>query len=475
MRSYKICLIAGVDSQNMGIGLNGQLIYQSLKDMKHFYKKTTKTKEKNKINAVMMGRKTFLSIGHKLEGRLNIVISKTLKNIDNLNVLFFTSIEKAEEYCDKANNIETLYIIGGQTLFEHYIKSESHDSMILTYLTSKKKRAADTFFPAFDSNKYKIKGHVKIVPDVCQLNGERDNISVKFVKYERIVNMEEMQYLNILKKILYTGEERETRNGWTKSIFAENITFDLSIGFPLLTTKKVWFKGVCLELLWFLKGNTNVDLLNKDKVRIWDGNTRREYLDEVGLKHYREGDAGPIYGFQWRHWNAKYNGCDSNYKDKGIDQLKNCIELINKNSKSRRIIFTGWNPEQLNEMSLPPCHVLYQFYVSRERTLSCQMYQRSADAFLGLPFNIASTALLTTILAHFCGLMPGKITICLGDIHIYNEHKQAVEKQLKNAPYKFPQIRINQEIPDKIEDYSFSSFEIHNYQHHGHIKAKMIT
>ena len=469
-KSYKICIISGIDSQSYGIGYNNGLIYKSKKDLKRFKKLTTLTNDKNKINALMMGRKTYESIGKPLKNRVNIVLSKTMKNGDGIIVK--RNIYEAEKYCQNHGNIETLYIIGGVSLYKKYLETKGYNRLYLTFFTSSESKKCDTFFPRFSWEEHREIGMNVIKKEELE-NGEK--ISVKFVTLERIINNEEEKYINLLKKILKYGETRKTRNGSTKSIFGETLTFDISEKFPLLTTKKVWLKGIIYELLWFLSGKTNVKELQKNKVHIWDGNTSREYLDQRGLKDYEEGDAGPIYGFQWRHWNAEYKGCDVNYQGKGIDQLQKCIKQLKNNPTSRRIILSGWNPEQMHKMSLPPCHVLYQFYVSQNSTLSCQMYQRSADAFLGLPFNIASTALLTRILSHHCHLKPGKIKICLGDVHIYSQHFNSVNTQIQRLPFSFPTLKIICKDNESIENYKFEDFILKNYKHHGIIRAPMIA
>jgi len=288
-------------------------------------------------------------------------------------------------------------------------------------------------------------------------------------------NDNELGYLHLLENILENGEWRETRNSKTISLFSVKLDFDISRNFPLLTTKKMYWKGICEELLWFLRGDTNSKNLEDKNVTIWKGNSTREFLNKTGLTEYKEGECGPIYGFQWRHFNAKYKGCNADYEGEGIDQLQECIDLIKNDPTSRRIYMSGWNPCQLKEMCLPPCHVSYQFYVNKDNELSCMMYQRSADVFLGLPFNIASTGLLTYIMANFTGKTPSKISIVIGDAHIYEEHIDAVKKQLKRIPYSLPKMNIKERERTKIEDYTYEDFEILDYKYHPIIKAKMVA
>lgn len=273
----------------------------------------------------------------------------------------------------------------------------------------------------------------------------------------------EKSYLNALKDIIETGERRQTRNSVTLSKFGVKLDFDISSSFPLLTTKRVYWKGVLHELLWFISGNTNSKDLEKYGVNIWKGNSSREFLDSINLYNNKEGECGPIYGFQWRNFNSD-----------GIDQLQNCINLIKTDPSSRRIFMSAWNPSQLDTMCLPPCHVSYQFYVSNDKKLSCIMYQRSGDMFLGIPFNIASVSLLVYIIANITDTIPGNISIIIGDAHIYETHIEQVKIQLNRSPYDFPILKINKKITD-IDSCEYDNFTIENYICHLSIKADMIV
>jgi len=239
----------------------------------------------------------------------------------------------------------------------------------------------------------------------------------------------------------------------------------------LLTTKDTYWKGIVEELLWFVNGDTNVKHLQEKKVRIWDGNSSRSYLDSIGLTDREEWDAGPIYGFQWRHSGCEYTSMNEDYSGQGIDQLKIAIEDIKKNPSSRRIIMNAWNPKDLKKMALPPCHVLCQFYIQKEK-LNLQMYQRSADMGLGVPFNIASYALLLRMIAQVCNIEPGDFIHVLGDAHVYKNHINELKEQLKRAPKPFPILQINEEVND-IEKFKFSDFKLVNYSPHPKIKMQM--
>ncbi len=255
------------------------------------------------------------------------------------------------------------------------------------------------------------------------------------------------QYLDLLTDIMENGVDKMDRTGvGTRSVFGRQMRFDLSKGFPLLTTKKMHLKSIIHELLWFIKGDTNVKYLQDNGVRIWN-----EWADE-------NGNLGPVYGAQWRNWN-----------NDGIDQLGDVIERIKKTPNDRRLIVTAWNPSQIGQMKLPPCHMMFQFYVANGK-LSCMLYQRSCDMFLGVPFNIASYALLTMMVAQVCGLKPGEFVHTLGDTHIYHNHFDQVREQLSHTPLALPQMKINSDIKD-INDFKFEDFELVGYESYGTIKA----
>ena len=279
---------------------------------------------------------------------------------------------------------------------------------------------------------------------------------------------DEKNYLEFLNLVKNEGIKKNTRNGITYSYFSHLLKFDISNHFPLLTTKKMFFKGIVEELLWFLRGSVNSKELESKGVNIWKGNSSREYLDANGFSHYDEGYLGPIYGYQWRSFNGK------------IDQLKYLLEEL-KLENSRRILINAWNPCQLHEQALPPCHILYNFYKNNDE-ISCMMYMRSSDLFLGLPFNIASTALLTHIIAKVSGFNVKEIAISICDCHIYEEHIEPLNIQLERTPYEFPSIHIKKEIDINlsidetikwIEDLTFEDFELINYNYYPTIKAMM--
>jgi thymidylate synthase len=258
------------------------------------------------------------------------------------------------------------------------------------------------------------------------------------------------QYLNLMRHVYENGTIKEDRTGTgTTSVFGYQSRYDLSVGFPVITTKKLHLRSIIHELLWFLKGDTNISYLKDNKVRIWD-----EWADE-------KGDLGPVYGYQWRSWPTP-NG-------ESIDQISQVIEQIKQNPDSRRIIVSAWNVAEIENMALPPCHAFFQFYVA-DGKLSCQLYQRSADIFLGVPFNIASYALLTMMMAQVTGLEVGDFVHTLGDAHLYSNHMEQTKLQLSREPYTLPRMNLNPEITS-LFDFSIDDFELVDYKSHAHIKG----
>ena len=295
------------------------------------------------------------------------------------------------------------------------------------------------------------------------------------IKYKNSIYHEENQYLNLIEDIMEENSEFIGRNGKTLAVFGSSMHFSLeNNSIPLLTTKKLAYKTCLKELLWFIKGSTNNQTLINQNVHIWDGNGSREFLNSRGLYDNMENDLGPIYGFQWRHFNANYNDCNTDYSNKGIDQLKYIIkELKNPETRnSRRLILSAWNPCQLHLMALPPCHVMCQFNVTNNNKLSCSMYQRSGDVGLGVPFNIASYSYLTHLIAHHCDLECCEFIYNLGNAHIYNDHIDGLNVQKNRLPYKFPTIEILNKY-DNIEDYKLEDFLIKDYNYHEQIKLIM--
>jgi thymidylate synthase len=323
--------------------------------------------------------------------------------------------------------------------------------------------------------------------DQRSLGKVSDNIFNNIEKYRH----EEYQYIHLIQHILDNGLKEKGRNGETTSIFGHTMRFSLQNGqIPLLTTKKTAWKTCLKELLWFIRGETDVKLLQKQGVHIWDDNSSRDFLNSRGLRLTKEGLIGPAYGYQWRNFNANYN-CfsgkkllDTDQRDihknvlhfKGIDQLQKIIDQLKnvETRNSRRLILTAWNPAQLDQMALPPCHILCQFNVHDGNKLSCSMYQRSCDVICGQPFNIASYSFLTHLIAQHCGLEAYEFVYFMGNCHIYEEHIEAAKTQILREPFTFPTVSIAK-IRENINDYMVEDFIINNYQSHEAIKVKMVA
>ena len=318
----------------------------------------------------------------------------------------------------------------------------------------------------------KKKSEEKYKNEIYGTGNVSDNIFSNIQKFQH----EEYQYLNLIQNIIDNGTWQEGRNGKTKSIFGASMRFSLKDGkIPILTTKKTAWKTCLKELLWFIRGKTNNNLLKEQGVHIWDGNSTPEFLKSRGLSHYSDGELGPIYGHQWRHFNAKWEG-DEDYTGEGIDQLQQIIDALKdpKQRTSRRLIISAWNPCQLDQGVLPPCHCFFQFNIHDGNKLSCMMMQRSCDFLLGIPFNIASYSLLTHLLAKHCGLEAYEFIHSMGNIHLYENAIEAAKLQITREPYPFPTVSIK-EVRENINDYQVEDFEIHNYKSHDAIKVAMVA
>ena len=323
---------------------------------------------------------------------------------------------------------------------------------------------------------------------------QSEKVSETIFSNIRKYSHEEYQYLNLLENILENGTWEEGRNGKTKAVFGHSMRFSLANGrIPILTTKKTAWKTCLKELLWFIRGQTDNKILKEQGVHIWDANGSREFLDSRGLQKFEPDELGPIYGYQWRHFNKPYITNKqrelSSYKNysawgdegwtqeyEGEDQLQQIIDQLKDVNQrtSRRLIMTAWNPCQLNEMALPPCHILCQFNVHDGNKLSCSMYQRSNDECCGTPFNIASYSFLTHLLANHCGLEAYEFVYFKGNCHIYEEHIEGAKLQIQREPYPFPTVSIKQ-VRENINDYKVEDFEVTDYQHHPQIKFQMVA
>ncbi|ATZ80769.1 bifunctional dihydrofolate reductase/thymidylate synthase [Bodo saltans virus] len=480
-----------------GISNKNEIPWKFCEDLKYFNKITSFSEFDDKINAVVMGRNTFESIGKPLSNRINYVLSLSKKQEENdkyENTYFCENINNVFEDL-KTKNVNKVFIIGGTILYEHFINNRLVKHVYLTQISGDTMYTCDNFVNINDSlKKYKLKSTTKKMCNDKNTNINRDlyfnvyeneeyydNSKWNYKDNKPYINFEEMQYLNIMNKIIDIGHYRQTRNANTFSIFGAHMVFDLENNkLPLLTTKKMFTRGIIEELLFFLKGQTNSKILEEKKVMIWKPNTTREFLDNHNLKHYKEGDIGAMYGFQWRFFNAKYDGCDKDYSGMGIDQLKQVINDLKVDKYSRRILMTTYNPCQAQTGVLYPCHgLVVQFGIEKENKLCCHMYQRSADYALGVPFNITSYAILVHIICNHLNasgsnIIPGKLYMSFGDVHLYENHVDTAKIQLQRAPYLFPTLKINKKIYD-IDDIDSSIFEIINYTSHDKLVYDMIA
>tara|TARA_Y100000817_G_C16862364_1_gene546420 strand:+ start:1174 stop:2628 length:1455 start_codon:yes stop_codon:yes gene_type:complete len=474
-------------NENFAIGKDNQLLIQSKEDLKNFYKLTTKLYPEGNENILIMGYNTWISIPGKnrpLKKRYNLIITSNHKDKieESEYVKTFNDIDSCIEWCN-LNQYGRVFVIGGESIYQQCYRKYNH--LIKTVFMAKFLKQygiAGPEYKRFDCSILKDMDiiHTEKYNSECSVYSSEDYYDKKidieniiFCKHD-MINKGEQQYLHLLKKIMNEGVHEETRNGTTISLFGEKMEFNMDDGFPLLTTKKMGYKTILRELLWFIQGSTSNNELVDKNVHIWSQNSTREFLDSRGLS-YEEGDLGPVYGFQWRHSGAEYVDCHTDYTGQGIDQLKNVIHLIQTEPNSRRIIMNAWNPSDLDKMALPPCHVMSQFHVDTiNNTLNCQLYQRSGDMFLGVPFNIASYSFLLHIIANITGYKPGKLIHILGDTHIYEDHLDAVNEQLSRVPVQFPELEISGGLTD-IDSLEESMFSINNYKSYGKITAPMIA
>lgn len=476
----KFCVIAACE-KNGGIGKQGAIPWRSSIDMNYFRNVTQGVGGIK--NILVMGRCTFESVGSKNlgNGRLTVVLSHEEHEFEDKDIICYNGSLNPVDVKDfllrafPSVVIGTVYYCGGQTIYEQaLVYAPLFDSFLVTQLD----------ISVSDCDRY---FDLNLLHKKCSLckssyfEGKQEP-SGTFMYYvpscmntmEIGSNVEEICYLKLCKNILLEGQKRDDRTGvGTYSLFGQRLEFSLRNGvLPCLTSKKLALKTVIKELLWFISGSTNSKSLEDNGVKIWTGNTSREFLDKRGLTDLQEGDIGAGYGFQWRHFGADYKGMDASYDGEGIDQISEIVNLIKNDPFSRRIILTAWNPAALSRMALPPCHMMAQFYVTSDGHLECQMYQRSCDIFLGVPFNIMSYALLTHMLAHVCGLKASKLVMCFGDTHIYQNHIDQVMLQLRNVPKSFPTLIMSDEVKS-IFDFNLEHITVKNYESYQAIRAPM--
>ena len=458
-----------------GIGRMNQLPWKFTEDLKYFKHMTTCPIKKN---VVIMGRKTLQSFNQvvgkytessdgiiidnyiSLPNRINIIISHDNRMSQNEDIYYVNSFDKALEKAYGFNS--NVWVIGGSSVYDMAFRHQDLNKIYLTKIDGD--FDCDTFV--------NIPDHTIISNNLIRVENKETHKhhNIRFCELQPVYTAEQ-QYLKLLNKVLKTGKMRETRNGKTLSIFSEELKFDVSKSFPLLTTKKMFLRGIIEELLFFIRGETDTTKLSEKGVRIWEGNTSRNFLDNMGFKDYNVGEMGPMYGYQWRFFNKLQETTTG-----GIDQFANLIELIKKDKHSRRLLMTDFNPLQADKGVLFPCHSLILQFYCQDNKLSVKMYQRSADLFLGLPFNIASTTLLLYIVAKLVDMNPGSVSITLGDCHIYADHTEQVKRQLSRTPYLQPTMTVKDfNCIKEVEEGSVDDFVLNDYECHKGIKATMVA
>ena len=531
---YMVCT-----DRNGVIGVRNKLPFRVPLDMARFRSSTEHTEHPKHTNGVLMGYNTWKSLpdGHRpLPNRLNMVLTTSPEHAREVRAegaYPFAHVSHVFDFADSLHKtISAVYVIGGAQIYKiGALRSRAHtihwtmidaevpvanaadngegetDSVATTFMVTDHFRLEN--FEAVDS--WKVDTDVTFVTESGA--SEKQRLPVVFRTYRRFDQQKdtsdtphgsrslftahtgvvrsmststapgllasgEQQYMELLRKVLDTGERRATRNSVTRSLFGERIAIDLSDGtVPLLTSKKMAWKTVLKELFWFVRGDTDNAKLQAQKVHIWDANASREFLDSRGLTRRPVNDLGPVYGFQWRHFGAEYVDCHTDYTGCGVDQLEECRRLIMEEPHSRRILFTAWNPAALSQMALPPCHLLGQWYVKEDGKLWLQVYQRSGDLFLGVPFNLFSYSAMVHMMAHLTGKQPGGLVHIIGDAHIYETHEEVVRTQLERPIHPPPTfcIKHTEKSVKTWEAFDMDSVELTDYVCEDSLRAPMIA
>lgn len=486
----KIHLIAALAQNNViGNSQNNTMPWDKNypEDLSRFFNITTlpfSSPISSKKNVLLMGWNTWQSIGAKpLKGRFMAIMTtrdeeETTKNKFRDEVHYFSSIEKALEFVERKTEIfGDLFVAGGGQIYEMFLKTCLVERIDKIYLTRiHREFIGDVYFPSIPGEQFFLCSGERSIktPELEFLIYQHRPIGTPEYNYDYDRHTHgEAGYLNLVRQILQKGEICEDRTGTgILSLFGTQQRYDLSEGFPILTTKKMFLRGILEELLWFLRGETDNRILQKAGVHIWDGNTSRDFLDKCGFQTREEGDAGPIYGFQFRHYGAVYKDAKTDYSGQGLDQVKEALRMIREEPNSRRIIINLWDPLKIGEMVLPPCHMVYQFRVYGKK-LSCMLYQRSGDVGLGVPFNIASASLLTHIFARLSQLEVGDLVHTIADAHIYRNHIPGLQEQMTRKPFAFPLLKITDRGQKNPEDFQVGDFELIGYESWPKITMKM--
>lgn len=475
-------LIAAVSS-DYGLGYKGAIPWTCKTDLAHFRDVTKSVQVYGAQNAVIMGRKTWESLPHgwrPLPDRCNVVITRNYEDFRKSGVHAFPSLLEATMWLSERGDIENQFIIGGAELYKEALQKNWSKELLLTHVPGNYQ--CDTFFPDIP-HYYK---------QICNtVLGTECGGEVELATYKNYYGRHyEEQYVHKMRELLYRPMV-PSRNAPVYSDFQWQFQMDLSDGLPLFSTRKGFWKGICKELLFFIHGDTNSKHLEQDGIRIWKGNTTTEFLKSRGLP-YEEGDMGPMYGWVWRHYGARYQGMNHDYTGEGFDQLRDVVHKLLHDPNSRRILMTSYEPSKVAESVLAPCHsIVNHFYVRNQgdvQYLDMYTYQRSADMFLGVYFNLPSDATLQTIIAKAVGMTPGKMHVQLGDTHVYAGHKAALEEQLMRTPEDIlprleiqtePELCMTKPSTDSalswIESLTYEDFKVIGYKPQGHIKAEMVA
>ena len=496
-------------------------------DMNFFFSTTSNTPSPDLVNAIIVGYNTWTTLPpnyRKNTNRITIVISRELMPMESgmthCKEIFVKTFDEALNYASDITNLNEIFVIGGAVIYDAALAHPMLDRIYLTHIQNsypKKTNAVEhiVHFPIsnmhfdqfvdqqvlnleYESEQkldvgkniyYRFKTYKVCSPNFTDMYRKiKKNDRIEYLGFDALFiedsnkNLEEYQYLNLVRTIIEKGTLKQTRNAVTKSIFGYQLRYDLSLGYPLATVKKSFPKSIFEELMWMIRGQTDVKKLREKGVNIWNKNSTKEFLEKYGLP-YEQDDIGCGYGFQLRHFGAEYTNCKTDYAGKGTDQLQLCIDLINKDPHSRRIIIDLWNATDIDKMALAPCHLIYNFGVDlynepnesgRRGKLNCHLFQRSWDVLLG--WNTTTAALLTYLLAHHCDLDPGILVHSISDAHLYSTHIEsgAVEKLLSRIPRNPPTLKIINK-KNNIEDYEFSDLVIENYYPCPPIIAEMIA
>jgi thymidylate synthase len=474
MSLAKFKLIVSTDSQGGMTKDDGIPWLANSESTKVFFRDTTIGNGKN---VVVMGRKTYEALGEDAHSQTNplpnrtlVVISSLLRPQDHQNISIFPTIGDALQYLGQREKLfDDIFIVGGEKIFDECVREWLYLCKKIFVTQFKIDWKCDKFFP------------INSVKERCLVEKEdktREYTRTTFTPKDDVVH-DEYQYLSVLKNILESGDKKTDRtNTGTLSLHGVRMQFDISSRIPILTTKKVAYEKIFRELLFFVSGKTDSKILESQNVGIWTKNTTQDFIEKRGLD-YERGDMGPMYGFQWRHWGMEYTGCNNipepGTEGAGIDQLSRLISNIRSDPLSRRHVLSAWNVSDLDKGVLEPCHILSQFIVSGDGNhLDCILTQRSGDMFLGVPFNIASYAALTYMIAHLTNLSPRRLIVNIGDAHIYSNHISQTTTQLKRTPYPFPSLRFRGATRiSTIDDFTIDSFDVERYVSWPVISAEM--